>query len=273
MSTTTAVGVNNDFASCQARIAMRTTNDKFARWIHMIFDAWGEKIPDILVVDFLHHPRNENLLHVLLDFREHLLVGLLLVEQQRWRHKLVVLRGNNDGVDAQRLSIIAVLYRHLTLRVWAQVGHLLALATNVSQGVQDMVTQIERQRQIVFRLIHGISKHHALVASALVFRFLSLHATVDIATLLMDGIEHATALCLELILGFRVANPLDGFTCHFQQIDVGTRFHFACYHHLSRGHKRFTSHFGIGIVCQEIVQNSITNLVGHLVRMSLTYRL
>ena len=273
MSTTTTIGVNNDFASSQTRVAMRTTNDEFARWIHMIFDAWGEEVPNVLIVDFLHHPRYENLLHILLDFREHLLVGLLLVEQQSRFHKIVVLRGNNDGVNAQRLSIVAVLNRHLTLRVWTQVSHLLAFATNVSQRPQDVMAQVERQRQIVFSLIHGITKHHALVASALVFRFLALHTTVDITALLMNGIEYATALCLKLILGFRIANPLDGFTRHFLQIDVGIRLHFACYYHLSSGHKRFTSHLGIGIVCQQIVQNSITNLVGHLVRMSLTHRL
>ena len=63
MCTFAAIGINNNFSSCQTRVAMRPTNDKFSCRIHVIDDviveesqhlfaefslcSWNERVDDV----------------------------------------------------------------------------------------------------------------------------------------------------------------------------------------------------------------------------------
>ena len=43
MCTFAAIGINNNLSSCQTRVAMRSTNDKFSCWIYVINDVIVEE--------------------------------------------------------------------------------------------------------------------------------------------------------------------------------------------------------------------------------------
>jgi len=128
--------------------------------------------------------------------------------------------------------------------------------------------QVEGGRHVVVGLVGGVAKHHALIAGALFFLFLAADALVDVAALLMDGREDTAGVVVELILGFAVANALDGFARHGLQVDVGVGVHLTHDDYLSCGDKRLHSAVSLRIVSQELVEDGIGNLVGHLVRMS-----
>jgi len=138
----------------------------------------------------LLHPRNQDVDHVVLDLGEHPFVVTV---------ELVVLGGYDDRVDTLRDALIAILDGHLALGVGAQIGHLLALLTDVGQGAHDQVGQVEGDGHIVLRLIGGIAEHHALVACSLLFFIAVIYATVDVGTLLVDGTQDAAGVAVELI--------------------------------------------------------------------------
>ena len=57
--------------------------------------------------------------------------------------KLVVLRRDNDGIDALRDASITILYGYLTFRVWSEVSHLLTFLADFSQCTHNQVCQVE----------------------------------------------------------------------------------------------------------------------------------
>ena len=149
--------------------------------------------------------------HIVLDLSEHaLIIGV----------KLIVLRGNHDGIDALGFTFVGILHGDLTFRVRTQIGHLLPFLTNLSQGLHQTVGKVERNRHIVFGLVRGITEHHSLIAGALTLLVFTGNALVDIIALLVDGREHTARIAVELILRLRVANLVDGLARNGLQVDV-----------------------------------------------------
>ena len=190
-----------------------------------------------------------------------------------------MLSAHHDGVYPTWLVVLTIFDSHLALGIGAQIGSHLAVGTHighhptlpadVSQHAQDAVREVERQRHAVFRLVGGIAKHHALVASTLFLWVFALHTAVDVATLLMNGIEHSTALSVELIGRLRVANAVDSVASYLLDINVCIALHLACHYHLARRNERLARHLRLRVVCQQIVQYCVANLVSDLVGMSL----
>ena len=153
MSTLAAVSVDNNLAASQTSVAVRSADDEFARWIHMVFDVTLEEVEHRLVGDFTDNSRHEDVDHIVLDLLQHLLVSLLLeqlcrstallVAQRLDGDEVIVLGRHHDSVDTQRFAVLAIFYSHLALSVRTQVSHLLTLATNVGKRTQDVMAQVE----------------------------------------------------------------------------------------------------------------------------------
>merc|ERR1719188_355616 len=130
--TPTAVGVNDDLATSEARIALRPTDDELAGrvdvHVRVVAEERQGRLP-ILELDFrkrlLDHLLHDELVHLLHARSSHLrtgvsgaLLGTLGLERLR------VLRGDDDSVDLaglhRAIRFLQVLNRHLRLPVGAQ---------------------------------------------------------------------------------------------------------------------------------------------------------
>ncbi len=234
---------------------MRTADDELARGVHVVGDLVVEQGLHALGQLFFH-TGDQDLDHVLLDLCEHL--GL--------RGEIIVLGADHDGIDALGRMVVVVLDGHLALGVRAQVGHLgVLLAADGGEFLQQAVAEVQGQGHVGVRIAAGVAEHHALVAGALVLGLLALHALVDIRALLMDGAEHAAAVRLEHVLAFGVPDAADHVTCDLLHVEVGFALHLTGQHHLPGGDQGFAGHLAVGIEGQEMVDERVADLVGHLV--------
>ena len=128
--------------------------------------------------------------------------------------------------------------------------------------------QVKTDRHQVLRFVGGIAKHHTLVASALLVFVAIVHATIDVIALLMDSSQDTTRVAVKLVLCFSITYLLDGVSGNGLQVDIHLATHLAHDDDLACGDKRLTSHTGIRIVGQELVENSVTYLISHLVGMA-----
>ena len=267
MGTLASIGVDNNLASGKTRIAMRTADDKLARGVHIILDVIVEQGEHLLGVNLLLNPGNEDVEYIFTDALLHGLIGI----------ELVVLGRHHDGIDTLGNTIVAVLDGHLALGVGAQIGHDLAFLADVGEGAHEQMGEVERYGHVVFGFVGGITEHHALVAGTLVFfRCLvgslmvdAVDTTIDVVALLMDGTEDAAGVAVKLVFGLGVADILDGIAGDGLQVDVHIAVHLTHDDHLSGGYKTLTSHPGTLVVGEELVEDGIADLVGHLVGMTL----
>ncbi len=87
----------------------------------------------------------------------------------------------------------------------------------------------------------------------------------------MNGIEDSTSVIAETDVAVDVADFLDRVADNFLHIDVVTRANFASNDDLTGCHQRFDRNASIswvGIVCQNVVNDGIRDLVGNLVGMT-----
>ena len=84
----------------------------------------------------------------------------------------------------------------------------------------------------------------------------------------MDSREDSTGITVELILCLGIANLLNGVTGYCLQININIAAHLTHNHHLTGSNKRLARHSCMLIICQELVQDGITYLVGHFVGMT-----
>ena len=212
-------------------------------------------------MNLLLHTRNEDIDHIILDPGQHLLVFV----------KLIMLGADDDGVDALRDALVAVLDSHLTLGIRTQVSHYLTLLADISEGAHDEVGQVERDGHVVLRLVGGIAEHHTLIAGTLLILVTVIDTAVDVGTLLVDGAEDTTGIPVELILRLGITNALDGVTGNGLQVDIHIAAHLTHDDYLSSGDKRFDGATRLLVVCQELVQYGVRDLIGHLIGMAFRY--
>ena len=252
---------------------MRAANDKLARGVHQIARCNRKETAHFGIVQLLQHARHKNIYHILANLLLHPSVCLLLVAATLVsRDKLIMLRAHYDCVHSFRTTFVAILHRHLALRVGSQISHLVAFLANGGQRLHDALGQVKRQRHIVFRFIGSIAEHHALVAGALrLFRF-TAHTAVNVLALLVHGIEHTATFSIKTILRFRVTDTTDGLSRYQGNVNVSIGTHLTGHYHLASCHQRFASHMRLRVVSQQFVKHSITDLVSHLVGMTFRYR-
>ena len=129
--------------------------------------------------------------------------------------------------------------------------------------------QIERNWHVIVRLITSITEHHTLVTSPLVLIITIVNTTVYIITLLMNSRKNTTAITIKLIFSLGITNVINGLTCYGLQINIFFRAYFAHDDNLPCRIKSLYSATRMLVISQELVEQSITYLVGNLIRMSL----
>ena len=87
----------------------------------------------------------------------------------------------------------------------------------------------------------------------------------------MDGCQDTARVAVKLVFSLGIAYLLDGIAGNGLQVYIYITAHLAHEHYLSGCHKRLTSHAGTFVVSQELVEDGITYLVGHLVGMAFRY--
>ena len=228
MSTFSSVGVNNDLASRQTRITVRSANDKLTRRVDVVFDVVAKETEYLLGVNLRLYTGNQDVNDILTYLMKHSLVI---------RVKLIMLGGNHDGINALRNAVVAVLHRHLTLGVRAEVGHQLAFLADLSQRLHDEMCQVERYRHQALRLVRGVAKHHPLVTGTLFLLVTIVHTTVDVNALFMNGSQDTAGIAVKLVFSLRIANLFDGFAGNGLQVDVYVTANFSHNDDLSSGDK------------------------------------
>ena len=236
---------------------------------------------------------NEDVAHIACDSGEHLGIGALaclavclgggivaLVQIV----EIVVLGGDDDGVDLHRAVLLVIFHCHLALGIGAQIatavslcigvgeigggGVVLSLAADFRQLFEQRVRQSDSQRNQQRSLVAGIAEHHPLVACALVVGIGALHTAVDVVALLMDGREHAARFRVKLVVGVVVADLLDHLAGGAVEVDIGVGFHLSGDNHLTGCDKSLTCHFRLRVGGKKLVEDSVGNLIGDFVGMT-----
>ncbi len=255
MGTASAVGVDDNLATCEACVAVGAADDELPRGVDVIQDVVVEE-GQHLVAELGLDAGHEDVDYIFFDLREHLVVGFLacgLAVVGRL-DEVIVLCGDDDGMHAQRSVVVAVFDGYLTLGVGSEVSHHLTLLADVGERTHDEVGQVERCGHVVVGLVDGVAEHHTLVAGALVIGVFARDAAVDVGALLMDGGEDAAAVAVELILRLGVADAVDGVACDGLQVDVHRRAHLTHDDHLSGGVEGLDGAVRIGVVSKKLVK-------------------
>ena len=263
MGTLAAIGIDDDLTSRQTGVPVGAANDELTRGVDIVLDVESEEIEHFLAAYLLLYTGYQDVDDIVLDACQHLLVLV----------KFVVLGRDDDGVDTLGHTCVTILHGDLALRVGTQVSHHLTLLADVGQRAHDKVGQVERDGHVRLRLISGVAEHHALVAGTLLLLVGTIDATVDVLALLVDGTEDAARVAVELVLRLRITDALDGVTGNGLQVDIHLAADLAHENNLTGRDKRLAGHTGMRVVSQELVENSVRDLVGHLVGMALRHRL
>ena len=269
-----AIGIHDDFAAGESRVAVRAADDELARGVHVVGDGVVEQGQYLFGVDGCLDTRHQHLYHVAAYGGQHLGVrlalGLFAVVLRLY--EFVVLRGDHDGIYAYGHAVVVILYGHLALGVGTKVGHVLAFAPDVGEHLQNAVRQVERQRHVVLRLVGGVAEHHSLVARALFHGVFALYSAVDVGTLLVYGAQHAARVAFEHVFALGVAHLLDDLAGNERHVHVGLGLHFAGQDDLPSGDERLAGHLRLGVVSQQFVEHGVRYLVGHFVGVSFRHR-
>ena len=216
--------------------------------------------------------RDENRAHVLLDALLHHGFGLRCAAALFGRDELVVLRRDHDSVYPDGTTLVVVLDRYLTLGIGAQIGHYLALATYCGQLFEYHVREDQRRRHQLAGLGHGITEHYALIAGSLRIGIVALDTAVDVGRLLVNGRHDTARRGIELILAAVVAYAVYHPARNALNVDVCLRAHLARNNYETRCAERLARHLRARVMTKKFVENSIGNLIRHLIGMSLGHR-
>ena len=255
-----AVGVDDDLTAGEAAVAVRAADNELAGRVHEVTGLLVQKLGrddllDELLDDFLFD----------LGMLEFLAV-----------HLFVVLGGDDDSVNADRLVIFVVFDGDLGLGVRTEPLDL-ALFAEVLDFFHELVGEADRERHQFLCFLHGITEHHALVASTLLVVFLAfgglgVNALGDIRRLLIHGNEYGAALVVELEVRVHVADVLDGVAGNFLEINNSLGGDFAGNDDETGIHERFAGDAALRVLGEAGVEDGVGNLVGDLVRVAFRNR-
>ena len=258
-----AVGVDDDLAPGQTGVTHRTTDHERAGRVHQQAVAVG------VDVELLEHRGD----HVLGD------VGLQAgVEVDAG----LVLGGEHHGVDADRAGLVVVLDGDLGLPVGTQVGQRAVLADR-REPLRERLGDLDRQRHQLGGVVAGVAEHQPLVTGALLVHRVDgllqarlvagVDALGDVTGLATDRDHDAAGRAVEALVGVVVADVEDLLTHDRLDVDVAGRGHLAGHHHQSRGQQRLDRDPRVRVLAQHLVEDSVADLVGDLVRVTLGHGL
>ena len=209
-----AVGVHDDLAPGEPRVAVRPADHEAPRGI------------DVIVRARIHHLRRN---HRVDDVLPH------FGPQRLDRNRVAVLRGNHHGVDTLGRAV-DILHAHLALAIRTQEIQN-ARAPHLGKLPDQFVGQHDGQRHQFVGLVAGIAEHHALVAGAA-----RIHAHGDVRRLRLDGVQHPAGIAVEAPQGIGVSDMLDGPPHYPRHIHVTSGGDLARHHADAGGHQHLASH-------------------------------
>lgn len=251
VGTPTTVGVDDDLAASQTGVTLGTTDDEETR---------GLDVVDSLVIKVLSGDGSLD------DLLEDLLAELLSGDILR------VLSRDDDGVDADGDNgtvVVLVLDGDLGLGVGAEPGEG-AVAASGGHGSVELVGELEGKREELGGLIGGITEHDALVTGTEALESLLVVETLsNIRGLLLNGDEQVQGLVVKALGGVIVANILDGITDDLLVVNLGLGSDLTKDHDHAGLGGSLASNLGEGVLSQAGVEDSIGNLIGNLVGVTL----
>ena len=246
MGRRTAIGVDDDLAAGEARIAVRPADHEDAGGVHIEFLFRREPA---LGQNFLDHAAHK--------FAQ---VGLL--------HAGLVLGRDDDGRDADRLAVF-IFQRDLALRIGLELGPFAGMA-KLGHALQDTVRIDDWGGHEHVGFSAGIAEHDALVAGAFILVAARIDALRNVGRL---GVEqHFAARILPVETVLLIADRLDGIARRFLDQVLGDRFRaadFAGENDRVRRRQRFAGNAGERFARKEKIDDGIGNPVAHLVGMAL----
>ena len=183
----------------------------------------------------------------------------------------VVLRGDDDGIDALDRARLIVLDGDLALAVRTQPRERAVLAAG-GERLCEIVRIGNRRGHQLFRFAAGKAEHHALVAGAGIVGVAEgmVHAHGDIAGLLVNrGEDCAGAVVEAAALG--ITDSADGFSCDGGDIHVAVGGNFAHHEHHARGCRALAGDACFGVLRQDGVEHAVGDLVAHLIGVTFRY--
>gem|GEM_PF-3732965 len=193
----------------------------------------------------------------------------------------VVLCRDHHRINPDRLPV-NIFYGHLGLAVGPQIPESPVLP-DFAQPSRKTVRQCYGQGEKLLCLVTGITHHHSLVPCAnLVYLFFghfalpqfkgTVNALTDIGGLFIDSGNDGTGVSVKTVLGPGITDILNDTPRKPGNIHVALRCYFAGHYHEAGGNEGLTGDPPHRVFFQDCVQNSVRDLVGQLVRMTLRDR-
>lgn len=184
-----------------------------------------------------------------------------------------VLGRNDDGVDTDGDNgavVVLVLDGDLSLGVGAEPWER-AIATGSRHGSVELVSELESEGEELRGLIGSITEHDTLVTSTKLLKGLFVVQTLsNIGGLLLNGDEQVEGLVVETLGRVIVTNVLDGIADNLLVVELGLGGDLTENHdHTSLG-GGLASDLGKGVLSQAGIEDGIRDLIGDLVRVTLT---
>ena len=206
----TAIGVDDNFATGQTTVTMRTANHKPSSRVDQITDlAFDQVTWQNRLNHFFDHGFAQGL------ERD---IGRMLGRQ-------------HNGINRNRPPI-DVAQSDLALGIRTQPGQT-AVAAQIGLTLDQPMREVDRRRHEFGCLIAGVAKHQALIASTLIEIVVMrpIHTTRDIGTLLVVCNQHRTAAIVDAVLGIVITNAANRIPSHVDVIDLGVRRDFTRQNH------------------------------------------
>jgi hypothetical protein len=264
-----AVGVHDDLAAGEAGVADRAADHELAGGVHE--EVVAARVEELLLVVELRR-----------QHRVHDVLPQVRLDQRLGVHAVLVLRRDQHALDLDRAAVL-VANRDLRLAVRPQVGHQLG-AADLGEAMSELVRERDRHRHELLRLTRRVAEHHALVAGAchvelVVVRRVGaglvglVHALRDVGRLLVDRGDDGARIAVEPVPALGVADLADRLARDLRDVHVHVGRDLARDDDEAGVHERLAGDAALGILGHHGVEDSIRDLVGHLVRMAFRDRL
>ena len=261
MTCISAIGIYNNLPSGQAAVSLRSANYKTSSGVDEEFGF------------LIYHICRQ---HLIENVFFHICVNLLLC------NALIVLGGKNHCIQADRVSFLVVLYRNLGLSIRTKIRQGSVFA-HLGQLTNQLVSQSDRIRHILLRLIGSIAEHHTLVACtnsiqlAVVHRIFSCFQSLiythgNIAGLLVQSNQNAAGITVKTVFCTVVTDFTNGLTNDRLNIYICIGRNLSHNHNQTGSGAGFACNAAHGVLFHQRIQNGIGNGITHFIRMSLSYR-
>ena len=257
-----AVGVNNDLTAGQTCITVRSADDKASGRV------------DVNLGVSVHHGRIHNCID---DILADVLMDLLLC------YLLVMLRGDNDCLQTNRLVVLVILNGYLRLSVCAKISKRSVLS-HFRKLSGQLVCKVDGIRHILRCLVRCIAEHHALIAGTDGLDLFVRHAALscleclvnthgNIRGLLIHCHKNSAGICIKALGGIVIADLTDGVADNLLIVNDSLCRDLTGNQCKAGAHCGLAGNTAHGILSHAGIQNRIADCVADFVGMSFGYRL